>query len=186
MLNYTQKSLPMTTIYTTPGKPRALTWWYTDWQLTKYAQKCFILHLGTQITSSYTFKNSLVYAPASVTDLGITNDNLKFKTHSNNIAHRAHYCAYAINKCFVSRNRCTLLCACTTYVRPLLEYASLQSSGLIKSYWIGSTAFCSQFTRLQSSDLERLKLLHIDSLEKRRPCLYIQIIFGLVNWFLSY
>ena len=55
-----------------------------------------------------------------------------------------------------------------------------------KNYWIGSSSFYSQFTRLQTSDLyRRLKLLHIDSLEKRRLkadlAFTYTIIFGLVN-----
>ena len=72
-----------------------------------------------------------------VKDLGVTIDkDLIFNTHINNFAHHAHYRAYAINKCFVSRDRSTLLRAFITYVRPLLEYASPvwspQSAGLIK------------------------------------------------------
>ena len=107
----------------------ALTRWSTDRQLTISAQKCFILYLGTQITSSYTLNDAVIHAPAVVKDLGVTIDkDLIFSTHTNSIAHRAHYRAYAINKCFVSRDRSTLLPAFTTYVRPLLESHHLSGS----------------------------------------------------------
>ena len=46
-----------------------LTRWPTDWELTISAQICFILHLGPQITSSYTLNDSVIHAPAVVTDL---------------------------------------------------------------------------------------------------------------------
>ena len=52
----------------------------SDWQLRISAQKCFILHLRTQITSSYILSNSVINAPAYVKDLGVTIDkDLKFK-----------------------------------------------------------------------------------------------------------
>ena len=113
-----------------------LTRWSTDWQLTISAQKCFILHLGIQIIFIYTLNDSVIHAPAVVKDLGLTIDKeLMFNTHINSIAHRAHYRAYAINKCFVSRDLSTLLRASTTYVCLLLEYVSPvwspQSAGLI-------------------------------------------------------
>ena len=103
------------------------------------AQKCIILHLGTQITSSYILNNSVMHTPAFVKNLGVTIDkDRKFNTHINNIAHRAPYRAYAINKCFVSRDRSTLFRAFTTYVRLLLEYVSSvwspQAAGSHKNY----------------------------------------------------
>ena len=62
------------------------------------------LLLKIQISFSCTLHNSVVHAPVSVHDLGVIIDkDLMFNTHINNIAHRAYYQAYAINKCFVSQ-----------------------------------------------------------------------------------
>ena len=81
MLNYTQKSLPTATTQDSRKTSR---------QLTISAQRCFILHLGTQIISNYTLNDSVIHAPASVKDLWVTIDkNLKLNMH-NNIAHHAH------------------------------------------------------------------------------------------------
>ena len=113
-----------------------------------------------------------------------------FNTHINSIAHRAHCRSYAINKCFVSRDRSTLLCAFTTYVRPLLEYASpvwsTQSTGLIKTIESVARRFTATLPGCKHlTYTERLTLLHIDSLEKHRLkadlAFTYKIIFGLVN-----
>ena len=81
----------------------------------------FLVHLGTQITSSYTLNNSVKHAPASVKCGATIDKDLKINKHINNIAHPAHYRAYAINKCLVSRDRSVMLRAFTTYVRSLAE-----------------------------------------------------------------
>ena len=58
-------------------------------------------------------------------DLGVIVDNkLKFTSHINRIVANANSRAFLIHKCFVSRDVPTLVRAFTTYVRPLLEYAS--------------------------------------------------------------
>jgi len=59
----------------------------------------------------------------AVKDLGITVDT-DVTLHINNIAAKAHSRANLIHKCFVSKDRDSLLRAYITNVRPLLEYAS--------------------------------------------------------------
>ena len=56
----------------------------------------------------------------------ITDSQLKFDVHVNNIVMRAHNIANLIHKCFVSMDSPTLMKAFLVYVRPvgLLEYAS--------------------------------------------------------------
>ena len=76
--------------------------------------------ISTHVTSSYNLTNSVIHALAAVMDLGVTIDkDLTYNTHVNNIAHRADYHAYLDNKCFVSRDRFTLIRAFTTYVLSL-------------------------------------------------------------------
>ena len=138
----------------------ALTRWSTDWQLTISTQKCFILHLGTQITFSYTLNDSVIHSPAVVKNLGVTIDkDVMFNTHINS-----------------SRPSCTLPCICNKQMLCItwpLHTAScfhnvcpslvgIRITCLVpaicqsyKNHWIGSKSFYRQFTRLQTSDLHR-------------------------------
>jgi len=65
--------------------------------------------------------------PVCVTkDLGVhVCSDLSFATYVNTIAAKAHARACLINKCFISRDTVTLTRAFVTYVRPILEYASV-------------------------------------------------------------
>ena len=61
----------------------------------------------------------------TVKDLGILIDSLlKLDLHINSIVAKAHARAYLICRCFVSKDRHSLIKAFITYVRPLVEYAS--------------------------------------------------------------
>jgi len=51
--------------------------------------------------------------------------DLSFATHVNTIAAKAHTRACLIHKCFISRDAVILTRAFVTYVRPILEYASV-------------------------------------------------------------
>ena len=61
------------------------------------------------------------------TDLGVTYDNkkLKFGLHIDKIYSKAALRAKLILKCFQTRSSSVLLKAYCTFVRPLLEYASV-------------------------------------------------------------
>ena len=68
---------------------------------------------------------SAVSVTKCVRDLGVLVDcDLKFTEHISSVTSRGHARANLILKCFASSDHGTLLRSFTTYVRPLLEYAS--------------------------------------------------------------
>ena len=68
---------------------------------------------------------SAICVTKCVRDLGVLVDSeLKFMEHMNSITSRGYARANLILKCFISRDCGTLLRSFTTYLRPLLEYAS--------------------------------------------------------------
>ena len=95
------------------GSLDALTRWSIDWQLTISTRKCAILnihHKSTAPSRDYTLADCIIPTCEAVKDLGVTVDcDLKFTLHINNIAARAHSRANLIHKCFVSRDRESLL-----------------------------------------------------------------------------
>ena len=108
----------------------------------------------TRRHTDYTLNNYVIHAPAVVKDLGVTIDkDLMFNMHINSIAHRAHYRAYAINKCFLSRDRSTLLRAASPVWSP-------QSAGLIKTIESNQRRFTASLPGCKHlTYTERLKLL---------------------------
>jgi len=127
----------------------------------------------------------------SCKDLGVIIDNkLKFDLHINNIVSRAQKRANLIHKCFTSKDSTTLVSAFTTYVRPLLEYASCvwspHSSKLIHKIESVQRRFTKRLPSCRNLRYSaRLKKLNINSLEIRRlhcDLIYTyKIIFGLVD-----
>jgi hypothetical protein len=124
-------------------------------------------------------------------DLGVIIDNhLDFKLHINNIVALAFMRSNLIHKCFISRDVHTLLRACKTYVRPILEYASCTWSphhlGCIKQIESVQRKFTKRLSGLTNTSYKgRLALLHIDSLEIRRLrfdlVMVYKILFNMVN-----
>jgi len=110
------------------GSLDALTKWSRDWQLTISTKKCAILNIHRKPTApSRDYTHDIMYNsnPYRSQNLGITVDSdLKFTLHINNISARAHSRDNLIHKCFVSKDRDSLLRAYIKYVRPLFEYAS--------------------------------------------------------------
>ena len=110
----------------------ALYEWSDRWQLSISYKKCSaILINAREQTEELINANPLSVGPnyiatnGEIKDLGITIDsNLGFSSHINNIVARAHARSCLIYKCFISKDTTTLLRAFTTYVRPLLEYAT--------------------------------------------------------------
>ena len=107
-------------------------------------------------------------------DLGISIDNkLNFTHHVDKITANAKQRAGLIFKCFTSRDAKTLTKAFTTYVRPLLEYASQvwnpAAAGLIDKLESVQRQYTKRIpacSHLQYA--ERLKFLKLDTLELRR------------------
>jgi hypothetical protein len=86
-----------------------------------------VLELGNKnnLSCNYTLNDINISKASACKDLGVIIDHqLSFTPHINDIVFRAHARASAIHKCFLSRDRATLVRASTTCVRLLLDYAS--------------------------------------------------------------
>ena len=124
-------------------------------------------------------------------DLGVTIDSkLTMSQHVNKIVTKARIRANLVFKCFHSRHRHTLLKAFTTYVRPLLEYASPVWSPCtvtaISKVESVQRSFTKRLPGLNNLDYaNRLCVLEIESLELRRlrrDMIYVyKMLFGLVD-----
>ena len=125
---------------------------------------------------------------SAVSDLGVIIDyELKFTAHVNKISTRAMTRANLIHKCFLSKNRSSLLRAFKSFVRPVLEYNSpVWSPRLVKDIKrIESVQrrFTKRIPGLENIKYyERLKVLDLESLESRRIkadlILTYKILFG--------
>jgi len=126
-----------------------------------------------------------------VKDLGVIIDSeLKFDKHINQIVSRAQHEANLIHKCFVSKDTNMLVQAYTTYIRPLLEYASSvwspHSVVLIKNIESVQRRFTKRIPHCDKLNCcSRLAKLGIDSLELHRLRFDLintyKILFGLMD-----
>ena len=114
--------------------------WAKTWQLEISMQKCFLLPIGGEridlFVDAYRIGDHSLPQLDAIKDLGILVDrDLKFSDHVSQLVKRAHARCCLISRCFMSRDRQTLLKAYTTYVRPMMEYAScVWSPRLSKGY----------------------------------------------------
>ena len=70
--------------------------------------------------------NNIMFPTTSMRGLGILIEpNLKFKGNIHDIVSRAKQRSALLFKCFITHNPTRLIRAFKTYVRPLLEYASI-------------------------------------------------------------
>jgi hypothetical protein len=155
--------------------------WSKTWQLQISYKKCSIMEVGRQRQGVADFcpalfnigQRNLQHA-VNVKDLGvIVQSDLKFTAYINQIVAKAHMRASLILKCFISKDPIILTKAFTTYVRPILEYASNIWSPFVKSevdkLESVQRAFTKRIPALKFSTYgDRLKLLNLESLELRR------------------
>ena len=135
--------------------------------------------------------NHVMQSADTVKDLGVhVDENLKFTTHINMTVAKAQSRANLIHKCFISKDPTTLIRAFTTYVRPILEYAS----SIWSPYLVGAVSkiesvqrtFTKRIRSMRNlSYAERLSALALESLETRRlrlDLIYLyKILFGRVD-----
>jgi len=84
----------------------ALVDWENTWQLSISVNKCSVLSIGkcTETLSSLNVHGHPLPTNKSSVDLGVTVcDDLKPRTHINEIAAKAHQRATSILRCFVSK-----------------------------------------------------------------------------------
>ena len=124
-------------------------------------------------------------------DLGVQIcSNLSFMSHINAIVVKAHARANLIHKCFISRDATTIVKAFVTYVRPILEYASVTWSPYhvceINKLESVQRRFSKRIAGLRElSYADRLNVLQLESLETRRTRFDLlfayKTLFGLVD-----
>ena len=166
--------------------------WSKHWQLKIAYKKCSIMQLGNTINNPVFYLDSDILTNVdTVKDLGILVDcRLKFECHINKIVARASIRANLIHKCFLSKDISTMTRAFTTYVRPLLEYAScvwspcsIKDVKRIESVQRRFTKRLPGMTHF--SYASRLKAVGLDTLEHRRlqqDLLHTyKILFGKLN-----
>ena len=166
--------------------------WSDKWQLSISYKKCNTMFIGNHNNDvKFTLGSEDLTAVKQVKDLGInvTND-CKFKCHIDQITARAHARANLVHKCFVSKDTNTLVKAFTTYVRPLLEYASCVWSPCnivnIKKVESVQRRFTKRLPNMATLNYaSRLSAVNLDSLQVRRlrtDLLYVyKLLFGLVD-----
>jgi len=106
--------------------------WAETWQLNLSIDKCCVLHIGQQQTTSssvlfllhsYTICCHQLPVVTHCRDLGVIIANTcQPRFYFNTIVAKASQHANAILRCFQSRDPCVLLRAFKVYVRPILEY----------------------------------------------------------------
>ena len=148
--------------------------WASSWQVEISYEKSNILNLNTKSPQTYYFETTPIPLAKSVNDLGILIEpNLKFNDHIQNIIVKSKQRASLIHRSFLSNDIHILTRAFTTYVRPLLEYASpaWSPSQLTQISAIESVQrhFTKRLHGLQNLSYgERLNKLKLKSLEHRR------------------
>lgn len=160
-------------------------------QLKLAHEKCEHLIIGNNIDPvSLTIEGVDIQSTSTSKDLGIwINDNLKWQTHINKMSNKAYQRAHHILRSFSSSNVWTLLKAYTTYVRPILEYATTIWSPYLNKDKIKVERVQRFFTRMicqrckipYSSYNDRLYKLNISSLEYRRLEFDLMFLYKLLN-----
>jgi ribonuclease P/MRP protein subunit RPP40 len=157
-----------------------LTDWSIKWQLPIAGEKCAVLSLGAgNKQEDYAVENIILPHPVSIRDLGIIiTPNLKSTVHCSLIAKDAMIRCARIFRTFKTADRDVLLRLYTTFVRPMLEYATPVFSpyqvGDIKKIESVQKYFTRQIfkrsfpERSRTAYANRLLLLGIPSLEMRR------------------
>jgi hypothetical protein len=171
--------------------------WSSEWQLPISFDKCSVIVLGRSCARfPFHLNGTILKYNDNLKDLGVIIDSsLKFNLHVNYIVNKAHSRASLILKCFVSRNRNSMVRAFKVYCRPLLEYASSvwspHFSQAIDKIESVQRRFTKRLRGLAETDYAaRLSLLDLPSLEQRRLMLDLtltyKVTFGLIDVTFNY
>jgi len=149
--------------------------WAQVWQLSINTEKTQVLHLGTNNPHKIYFLSGVqLNAVESARDLGIEiGSNYSFDIHIDSIIARAYSRIGVIFKGFVSRDLKLLKQAFTSFVRPIVEYASNVWSPYKIKHIKAIERVQRHFTRripgfYDLSYGERLARLNLETLEYRR------------------
>ena len=142
---------------------------------------------GGSIPPVYTIDNTVLPVVVRATDLGVDYDAaLSFRPHILIIVRKAFARSNLILKCFRCRNPVILVKAFTTYVRPILEYASQVWSphyicdiDLIESV---QRRFTKRLLGCRNANYpSRLSVLNLKSLEYRRTASDLYMCFNILR-----
>ena len=151
---------------------------FTKRQLYLAPEKCEVINFSKQHLSPQLSLGGISLASTRIVkDLGVLiSDDLKWLEHVQSLTSKAKQRAYLILRSFNSTNIWILLKAYTTYVRPIMEYASsvwnpkmISCIDLVESVQQYFTKRACQRCRIPfTSYLDRLYKLNLKSLEYRR------------------
>jgi hypothetical protein len=166
--------------------------WMDENQLKVAIHKCFVLHFGNSNPKrSLRITDSNIIGAQKIKDLGVTiSDNLKFSEHCTEIASKGFRTSNLIFRSFVYKDRAFLTNLFRTYVRPCLEYCcSVWNPHMIRDINCIERVqrrFTKRVPGLWDVPYqERLKILNLELLERRRLAIDLvtcfKIIYNFVN-----
>ncbi len=160
--------------------------WANQWQMDLNPDKTKVLIIGkSKFNFDYKIQGTAIEIVSHIKDIGVTmQSNLKFTIHCNDMVRKAYFTMRNIFNTFRNHYCIFYLKLFTTYVRPVLEYASqVWSPSLIKN--IDKIESVQRyFTRrilenVNGCYLDRLQHLQIDTLEQRRIKADLSLFFKL-------
>ena len=102
--------------------------WSNIWQLPISLPKCSVLSISNSKSPKpriYSLGNTNLPQVRSCSDLGVLiDDKLTFTNHILSTTKKAYTQSAMMSRCFLSKNPHLLIRAFTSFVRPILEYAS--------------------------------------------------------------
>nr|CAD2182586.1 unnamed protein product [Meloidogyne enterolobii] len=164
--------------------------WSSDWALEISIQKTSILHIGSKNPKyTYTLKEKNLQITSTVKDLGITFTNdLSFDLHCSIIIRKAYARAISILNYIHTSNPKVWALAFKSYVRPLLEYATVIWSPKTKYLIEKIEKIQKWYTRIALSKCkiiyknysERLITFNLESLALRRSLYDLTMIYRII------
>lgn len=149
--------------------------WASTWQLSVSVSKSNVMYLGKNNPKLpyYLNGNLLENVGSSCKDLGVfISNDLSSSVHCNSIVGKASRISGLILRTFLSRDPKLLIRAFKTYVRPILEYATviwnphlIRDTNAIENI---QRRFTKRISNPNFTYDQRLKLFNLDRLELRR------------------
>ena len=162
--------------------------WLSTMQLKLSVDNFNVVHFGYgNVNTEFATGDIHIPSESTVVDLGVTvSSDLKFSKHCQRIATNGFRAVNLLYKVFLSRDRKFLVNMYKTYVRSKLEYASevwspylLADINLLERV---QKLFTRRIPGLENvSYAERLRILNLDTLEKRRVIKDLVMVYKIVN-----
>lgn len=168
----------------------AISLWSKAWQLNISITKCYSIRYGPGQCSSFFLEGIELSRENGGTDLGVFFDgNLKVKSQCSLVAQKAFKVINMIFRCFHHYRADILLKAYCSYVRPILEYASVVWSPVYVSDIDTVEAVQRYFSRRLFAALhvehrsytERLQYCNLEPLELRRLYADLAMCYSIVH-----